>query len=131
MNDLPTSDRSTAARPADERAELERLIAGMRGTLSALQQDVAEAESRLGNARAARLVEANEQLVLAALRLQQDADTQAEALAAASLSARRLPRSPTRRPTSSSPSTARRCKTSTSRHTRRRCSSPSARRIST
>jgi hypothetical protein len=46
--------------------------------------------------------------------------------AAASQSARRSPRNPTRRRIFSSRSTGRRCKTSTGRCTRRHCSSPSA-----
>ena len=87
MSAPPPSDSSFAAQAATELERLEALIAAMQARLSGLQHDVAEAESRLGGAQAAQLVEANEQLVLSALRLQEEADTQAVALAAASLSA--------------------------------------------
>lgn len=65
--------------------------------------------------------------------LQQDASAPRDPLPGtpAPGSARRSPRKPTRRPTSSSPSMGHRCRTSMCRHMRRRCSWPSALRTST
>ncbi len=55
-------------------------MAEARSRLSGLNQDVANAESRLGSLQAVQIVEANERLVLAAMRSQTDADTAAQAL---------------------------------------------------
>ena len=86
MSEAPNPDPSFAANAARELAQLETLVAEMRAVLAALHQDVAQAEGRLG--QAAAIVEANEQLVLSALRSQADADTAAQALEEASRSAR-------------------------------------------
>ena len=55
--------------------------------LARLQQDVVEAESHLGSSQAAQLLEANEQLVLSALRAQTEAETATRALNEVSRSA--------------------------------------------
>lgn len=68
---------------ADAEAKLARLgaqVEAMQALLTRLLQDVVSAESRLDHTEAARLVEANEQLVLAALASQADAETAAKAL---------------------------------------------------
>ena len=76
----PNSDPGFAAKAAQEIAQLEAIAVTMRATLAALQKDIADAESRLGSTESARIIEANEQLVLAALRSQTNADTAAHAL---------------------------------------------------
>ena len=68
---------------ADAEAKLARLgvqVEAMQALLTRLLQDVVSAETRLDQNQAARLVEANEQLVLAALASQADAETAAKAL---------------------------------------------------
>ncbi|HWS12140.1 MAG TPA: diguanylate cyclase, partial [Rhodocyclaceae bacterium] len=68
---------------ADAEAKLARLgvqAEAMQALLTRLLQDVVSAETRLDQNQAARLVEANEQLVLAALASQADAETAAKAL---------------------------------------------------
>jgi len=65
-------------------AKLARLggeVEAMKAMLVRLLQDVVHAERRLSQSQAAHLVEANEQLVLAALRSQSEADTARQALA--------------------------------------------------
>ena len=76
MNTLP-SDRSSAAQAL---AQVEAQVAKLQQTLAGLQRDVADAERRLGSTESAQLLEANEQLVLAALRSREEADTAAQAL---------------------------------------------------
>ena len=76
----PGSDPSFAAQAAQEIAQLEAMVATLRKQLAGLQRDVEQAESRLGSTESAKLLEANEQLVLAALRMQGEADTAAHAL---------------------------------------------------
>ncbi len=80
MSALPAPDPSFAANAACELAQLEVLVEEMRTRLTGLQRDVADAESRLGSAQSVQIVEANEQLVLAAMRSQADADTASQAL---------------------------------------------------
>ncbi len=68
---------------ADAEAKLARLgvqVEAMQALLVRLLQDVVRAESRLDQSQAARLVEVNEQLVLAALTSQADAEAAAQAL---------------------------------------------------
>jgi diguanylate cyclase (GGDEF)-like protein len=68
---------------ADAKGELARLgveVEEMQAVLMRLMQDVARAESRLDRSQVARLVEVNEQLVVAAMTAQADADTAAQAL---------------------------------------------------
>ena len=75
-------DRNERARTKaeSELEQLQRLAAQTRETLARLQQDVADAETQLGNIEALQLLEANEQLVLNALRAQTEAETAAMAL---------------------------------------------------
>jgi diguanylate cyclase (GGDEF)-like protein len=64
-------------------SELHRLndrVAALRTVLIRLLQDVVRAESRLDGNQAARLLEANERLVVTALNAQTDADTAAQEL---------------------------------------------------
>lgn len=65
-----TSDRneSAAAQAARELGQLQEQAGKARAVLTRLQRDVAEANSYLGSSQAAQLLEANEQLVLSALR---------------------------------------------------------------
>jgi diguanylate cyclase (GGDEF)-like protein len=71
---------SFAEQAAIEIAHLEALVAAARARLADLNQDVAEAEDRLGSLQSVQIVEANEQLVLSAMRAQTEADTTAQVL---------------------------------------------------
>lgn len=74
---------STAAAAAGASQELDRLneeIGAARAVLVRLLQDVVEAESRAGHPQTAQIVQANEQLVLTALRAQSQAEMAARAL---------------------------------------------------
>lgn len=62
-------------------------IAAARVLLARLLQEVVVADSRLSNSQAAQMLEANEQLVMTAVRHQTDADTAARLLAKVSRSA--------------------------------------------
>ncbi len=66
--------------PSIEPGTLADQVEAMRAVLIRLLQDVVEAETRLDGAQSSQLLEANEQLVLAALRNQSDADTATQAL---------------------------------------------------
>src|ERR1035438_7024587 len=70
VNAAHDPDPSFAANAARELAQLEVLVAEMQARLAALHRDVADAESRLGSAQSVQIVEANEQLVLAAALVQ-------------------------------------------------------------
>lgn len=59
---------------------LQALVAEAQDLLALLRDDVAEAGTRLGRLELAQIVEANQQLVLAAMRSQTDADAAARAL---------------------------------------------------
>ena len=65
---------------AGDLARLEEQVRSMRSVLVRLLQDVVIAESQLDNGRAHRLVQANEELVVAALQHQADANAAALAL---------------------------------------------------
>jgi len=80
MNQTPDPRASEVADAEHELARLNARIEGMRSVLVRLLQDVVVAESRVGSSEAALLVEANEQLVVSALRAQTDAVTTALAL---------------------------------------------------
>ena len=80
MSALPAPDPNFSANAARELAQLEVLVGEMRTRLTGLQRDVAEAESHLGSVQSVQLVEANEQLVLAAMRSQAHADTASQTL---------------------------------------------------
>jgi diguanylate cyclase (GGDEF)-like protein len=84
MKPLPPGPAATEPSVADAEARLARLggeVEAMKAVLVRLLQDVVDAERRLEHSQAAQLVEANEQLVLAALRSQSEADTAQQALA--------------------------------------------------
>jgi diguanylate cyclase (GGDEF)-like protein len=78
----PAPDKAdpTLAGAERRRASLGVQIEAMQATLVRLLQDVVDAETRLDDTRAAQLVEANEQLMVAALASQAQADTAAAAL---------------------------------------------------
>lgn len=78
----PPADPSDSARAlaARELARLTGQVEAMRAVLVRLLQDVVAAEKRLSNSEAEQLLEANEQLVLAAVQNQADAETAAQAL---------------------------------------------------
>jgi diguanylate cyclase (GGDEF)-like protein len=79
----------SAERAARELVRVQVRIEAARSVLARLLQDVVVAESRLSNSQAAQLLEANEQLVVTALRNQSAADTAAQALTQVSRSAKR------------------------------------------
>jgi len=64
-----------AASAARELAQLQQQAEETRALLARLQFDVAQAQGHLGSLQAAQLLEANEQLVLAMLRSQAEAET--------------------------------------------------------
>lgn len=75
---VPNNDAIASA--ARELAQLKERTDEMRSVLAGLLQDIVVAESRLGASEASQLLEANEQLVVAAMRIQQDAETASQAL---------------------------------------------------
>ncbi|MDP3824802.1 MAG: diguanylate cyclase [Burkholderiales bacterium] len=78
----PTSDPDDAAatQAARKLARLNSQVDALRAVLVRLLQDVVVAESALGTNAAAQLLEANEKLVVSALRNQVDAETASQAL---------------------------------------------------
>ncbi|MEP7056370.1 MAG: diguanylate cyclase [Caldimonas sp.] len=79
----PTADpieSGVAALAARELDQLQKKVGETRAILNRLQQDVVEAGSRLGSTHASQLLEANEQLVLAMLRADAEAETGTQAL---------------------------------------------------
>lgn len=76
----PDQNDAAASDAARELAQVQGKIEQARAVLVRLLQDVVVAESRMSVSQAARLLEANEELVLAALHAQSDADTAAQAL---------------------------------------------------
>ncbi len=91
MNPSPESADAAAAKAASELAGVQSQVEAMRAVLTRLLQDVVQAESRLDANQAAQLLEANEQMVLTAVRSQTDAETAAQALDQASRSAEHDP----------------------------------------
>ena len=77
-----TSDQneSEAAKTARELSELLAQLGEARAVLAQVQQEVIEAESRLGRDRSAQLLEANEQMVLRMLGALTEAESAAQAL---------------------------------------------------
>lgn len=69
------SKQSATAKAASELVGLQQECEQARETLARLQQDTLEAKHHLGSIPAAQLLEANEELVLAMLRAQTDAET--------------------------------------------------------
>lgn len=88
MKDEPRNKkRRAAAKAAQELALLQQQTEEARATLLGLRQDVAEAESLRDAAPSAQLIEANEQLVLSALRAQVKAEAVSRTMDELSLSA--------------------------------------------
>jgi diguanylate cyclase len=83
MNVRANPNASAAAQLPNELAALRRELEQARAELAAVSADVAAAEGPFGGAKAAQIVQANEQLVLAAVRAQTEVDTVAEEAAAA------------------------------------------------
>ncbi|CAN5835866.1 hypothetical protein BH11PSE8_BH11PSE8_30610 [soil metagenome] len=75
MTDNPGPPEDAARQAKYELVRLESQVAAMRAVLVQLLQDVVRADSRLDKDEAARLQEANEQLVLSALDAMSEADT--------------------------------------------------------
>jgi len=87
MNAPDPLNESAESKAARDLASAQAKVAAARAVLAGLLQDVALAESRLSNSQAAQLVEANEQLVFAALRNQTVAESATQALVEATRSA--------------------------------------------
>ena len=75
MVEVPPATGSEAEREVCALAALQRETASVRAQLLALQGDLAQVQVHFDAARATQLLEANEQLVLAALRAESIADT--------------------------------------------------------
>jgi diguanylate cyclase (GGDEF)-like protein len=82
---------TSVAQAEGKLAHLQVQVEAMRAVLVRLLQDVVVAESRLAQSDAAKIVEANERMVLAAMAAQAEADTAAMALEDAQSSALRDP----------------------------------------
>jgi diguanylate cyclase (GGDEF)-like protein len=80
MSTPPGDGELSATQAQDKVDRLGAQIEALQSVLVRLLQDVVQAEARLDMNEAAQLVEANEQLVLAALRSQAEADTVSQAL---------------------------------------------------
>ena len=80
MNQTPDPTGQSAADAEGELARLGLQVDAMRALLVRLTQDAVRAERRLDQSQAAALTEVNEQLVLAALTAQTDAEAAAQAL---------------------------------------------------
>ena len=87
MNETPDPRAGEVADAEHELARLNVRVEEVRAVLIRLLQDVVVAESRVGSSQAAQLVEANEQLVVSALRAQTDAVTASQELDEVSRSA--------------------------------------------
>jgi diguanylate cyclase (GGDEF)-like protein len=87
VNQPADKTEGEAVNAAGELARLSGQVDAMRTVLIRLLQDVVQAESRLDNAQAGQLLEANEQLVIAAMRGQAEAATATQALDEAAHSA--------------------------------------------
>jgi diguanylate cyclase (GGDEF)-like protein len=79
----PAPNDRSVAEAAAELARLGGEVEAMKALLVRLLQEAVDAERHLEHSQAAQLVEANEQLVLAALRSQSEADAAQQALAEA------------------------------------------------
>ena len=87
MSTGQVQDLSSAAWPARDLASAQAKVDAARAQLASLLQDLAQAEARLDGNQTAQLLEANEQLVFAALRNQNVAESATQALEEAKLSA--------------------------------------------
>ncbi|HEX7441463.1 MAG TPA: hypothetical protein VF319_15345, partial [Caldimonas sp.] len=81
MNETTDRIASATAKAARELAQLQRQAEQARAELTRLRRDLEEAKGRLDGSHAAQLLEANEQLLLAALRAQTDAEAAADTAA--------------------------------------------------
>ena len=79
--------KDPAGKAAEDLARVQSTVEATRVVLARLLQEVLVAESRLSNSRATQMLEANEQLVVTALRNQTDAQIAAKLLAEVSRSA--------------------------------------------
>ena len=79
--------KDPAGKAAEDLARVQSTVEATRVVLARLLQEVLVAESRLSNSRAAQMLEANEQLVVTALRNQTEAEIAAKLLAKVSRSA--------------------------------------------
>jgi diguanylate cyclase (GGDEF)-like protein len=79
--------KDPAGKAAEDLARVRSTVEATRVVLARLLQEVSVAESRLSNSRAAQMLEANEQLVVTALRNQTEAEIAAKLLAKVSQSA--------------------------------------------
>lgn len=87
MSGDPSASGEAAPDAAAELARFKGQVDSARALLARLLQEVVVAESRLGQSQAAQLLEANEQLVLTAVRHQTEAELAAKVLAKVSRSA--------------------------------------------
>ena len=87
MPERPLPIEDPAGKAADDLARVQSTVEATRVVLARLLQEVLVAESRLSNSRAAQLLEANEQLVVTALRNQTEAEIATKLLAEVSRSA--------------------------------------------
>lgn len=87
MDPVPDPAEAAILTAANDLARVQGKVEAARALLIRLLQDLVVAESRLSNNQAAQMLEANEELVAAALRSQADADTSARALREVSRSA--------------------------------------------
>jgi diguanylate cyclase len=87
VSETSNLNERAAAQAAVELAHLQGQVETVRAVLVRLLQDVVEAEIRLGSQEAAQLLEANERLVVTAMRHQTEAETAARALNAVSRTA--------------------------------------------
>src|ERR1700682_2247636 len=86
MNDVPNRRDLETTKSKDQLGRLNGQVQAMRAVLIQLLQDVVRAETRLDNAQAGQLLEANEQLVVSALGAQNAAESATGALDEASRS---------------------------------------------
>ena len=87
VDETPDGAEGLAAKAARDLGRLQQETERARATLNRVQLDVIAAQALLGNSDAARLREANEQLVISALHARTDAETATRALHDASRSA--------------------------------------------
>jgi diguanylate cyclase (GGDEF)-like protein len=80
MNSIPDPHDAAVASAESDLVRLQGQVDAMRAVLVRLLQDVVVAEKRLGASESSQLLEANEQLVVTAMRNQFDAETASQAL---------------------------------------------------
>jgi diguanylate cyclase len=80
MNSIPDPHDTAVASAESDLVRLQGQVDAMRAVLVRLLQDVVVAEKRLGASESSQLLEANEQLVVAAMRNHSDAETASQAL---------------------------------------------------